>query len=317
MFKRILANLVVLFALLAFAGSAFAATSVRLEEPKSPTDQNTFNLTYVALDTDNNPVTVTCWKKGPSDGSYSQFGSSTTLPTNGGGSDNCPVDSSVINAQGTYSFYVIANGVQSNTVSVDYDTNGPGTPSNYSKDHPTSCEYKISFQTANDNGETVQVNLYRSENTSFTADGGSKVQTMNIGSNTSATFTDTIPDCSKTYYYALRAFDNAGNGSGVIGDSETHVTTSTTTTNGTTAAGTTTTEVGAIPVITSSVNPETSTTPAATPAEKKVLGTETSAHVTKPNGLFGFLTWSKAALFAIVILVIGIVSFWLLRKRKS
>jgi hypothetical protein len=52
---------------------------------------------------------------------------------------------------------------------------------------------------------------------------------MGIGPNKESYFTNSIPDCNKTYYYALRAFDMYGNGSGIVADSITTVTTSTTT----------------------------------------------------------------------------------------
>src|SRR6185369_9485240 len=96
---------------------------------------------------------------------------------------------------------------------------------NYSKDKITACEYKIHFRSADDAGKTVKVEVYRSENKSFSADAGSRVGTVATGSNTDNDFTQSVPDCNKVYYYAVRAFDSGGNGSGVTGDSETVVTT--------------------------------------------------------------------------------------------
>jgi hypothetical protein len=61
--------------------------------------------------------------------------------------------------------------------------------------------------------------LYRSEKTDFNVDSGNKVDSLNIGSDKEGTFTNSVPDCQKSYYYAIRSFDQAGNGSGVIGDS--------------------------------------------------------------------------------------------------
>ena len=81
----------------------------------------------------------------------------------------------------------------------------------------------------------MKVRIYRSENTSFSLDAGTLIATVIIGSNTDGEYTDTIAPCNKTYYYAIRAFDSAENGSGVVGDSEGHTTTTTTTT--TTASG--------------------------------------------------------------------------------
>ncbi len=214
-----------------FAGQVFAAVptlSVRLEQPKSPTGNNTFPITFVALSTDSDQVTVKCFKKGPSDGVFSQFGSTISLAV-GGDTGKCEVNSSVVNQKGTYQFYANGNNgtenISSSIVSVDYDNEGPGTPTNYSKDKILSCQYKIKFRTSDDGGKTTKVELYRSDNTSFTADSGTRVDTRSMGSNTDAEFVNGIPDCNKTYYYVLRAFDNAGNGSGIIGDSNVTVVT--------------------------------------------------------------------------------------------
>lgn len=213
---------------------AFAAAgdlSVKVSQPKSPTNQNSFNLNFVALDLGDRPVTVKCFKKGPSDGDFSQFGADFNLAA-GGNSDNCVVDNSLVNTQGTYQFYVVAvadtDTVTSATISVDYNTSGPGTPSDYSKEPTNSCTFKLKFKTANDGGKTVKVEFYRSENTSFMADAGTVFASQSIGSNTNGEISNTVPNCAKTYYYALRAFDSAGNGSGLVGDSFTTTTTNTT-----------------------------------------------------------------------------------------
>ena len=207
--------------------------SVKISSPKSPTNQNTFNVNFVALDIDDRPVTVKCFKKGPSDGGFSQFGSDFNLAA-GGNSDNCVVDSSIVNSQGTYQFFVRASAagdpdVDSATVTVDYNTSGPGTPSDYSKEQTNSCTFKLKFKTANDGGKTVKVEFYRSDHTSFAADAGTVFASQAIGSDTTGEISNTVPDCAKTYYYALRAFDSAGNGSGLVGDSFTTTTTTTTT----------------------------------------------------------------------------------------
>lgn len=309
-FKNFIAFCGGLAAVLIFAGISFAATSVRLEQPKTPTNQNNFNLVFVALDSGDNAVTVTCYKKGPSDGAFAQFGSPITL-SNGGNTDNCPVDSSIVNTNGTYAFYVMANGTQSNTVTVDYNTSGPGTPSEYSKDHPSSCQYKISFKTADDSGKTVKVELYRSVNTSFNADSGSRSQTMGIGSNTSATFTDTVPDCNTTYYYAIRAFDSAGNGSGLVGDSQT-VTTVITPTGTPQAASQAN---GAIPVVTNNVTQgePTGTQPSVAPTtgEKGVLGAKTSPQESFTSLLIKYGGW------AIIILGLFAAAFFFFRRQAK
>ncbi len=213
---------------LALAGQVFAAgnISIRLEQPKTPSNQNNFTITFTTLDTDTTqPITVKCFKKGPGDGGFSQFSSDITLAPAGGNSGNCQTSSSVITTGGTYQFYATATAgsgenATSETVSVDYNTSGPGDPRDYNKTK-SSCTYTIHFRTAEDSGKTVKVEIYRSENTSFNTDSGTRVGTVSVGSNETRDFSDTPADCNKTYYYAIRSFDSAGNGSGVVGDSQT------------------------------------------------------------------------------------------------
>jgi hypothetical protein len=239
---------------LMLTGTVFAAVpnlSIKMEQPKTPTNISDLKLTVVTLDRQGRELTVKCYKKGPSDGGFSQFGADITINPAGGNSVTCNTNSSIMNTNGTYQFYATTQAdaelETSNTVTVDYNTSGPGTPGNYSKETSGSCDYKIKFHTADDAGKTVKVEVYRSENTSFTADNGTRVDTVVIGSNTDGQSITTKPDCSKTYYFAVRAFDSAGNGSGVVGDSEIHVTTTSTTTTSGTTGGASGTSGGAIP----------------------------------------------------------------------
>lgn len=214
---------------LLFSGRAYAAdVSIRLEQPKSPTNQTSFDIVFVTLDIQNRAITVKCFKKAPADGSFSQFGSDISLSA-GGGSGKCQTGS-VISPEGTYQFFARATAdsdtVDSSTVSVEYKTGGPDTPTNYSKEQVSSCVWRIKFRTADD-GKTVKVELYRSDNTSFNADSGTRVGSLSIGPNTDGEINNTVPDCNKTWYFAIRAFDSAGNGSGVVGDSVVRVTTPT------------------------------------------------------------------------------------------
>jgi len=230
-----------------------SSLSIRLEEPKTPTNQNSFGIVFVALDLKNRPVTATCTKWGPSDAGYVAFGAAQSL-SNGGNTGTCLVDTTILSVAGTYKFQTTATADSetqySNEVTVAYNTEGPGDPRDYSKSKPSACEYKIHFKTADDSGKTVKVEIYRSENTSFSADAGTRVTTVNVGSNTERD--ETISGtCDKTYYFAVRAFDSAGNGSNAVGDSETHVTItlrSSTTTTTTTIGGTTTETVSAVEV---------------------------------------------------------------------
>lgn len=218
---------------LAMTDSVYAAknVSVRIQQPKSPINQDNFSVGFAALDLQGRTVTVKCFQKGPSDGGFSQFGPTQTF-TDGGNSGTCTVDNSVVNdGEGTYALRVVAtagDGTGDNydeeTATVTFDTSGPGDLRDYSKNKTNACEYTIHFKTANDSGATVKAELYRSDAVPFNADGGSRIQVISIGSDEAKDVTDTPPDCGKTYYYAVRAFDAAGNGSALIGDNVSTIT---------------------------------------------------------------------------------------------
>lgn len=233
-------SLVILFSLFSMSAQA-SDFSIRLQEPKTPTYLNNFKINFVTLDIYNRPLTVKCYKKGPTDVDYIQFGSDILISA-GGNTGYCNLDSGVFSDNGTYLFYASAQAdaeiVFSQTDSIDYNTSGPSTPTEYSKDKPNSNQYKINFKTADDGGKTTKVEVYRSESTSFNIDSGTRVGTVTIGSNQNGSFTNDVPDSNKDYYFAIRAYDNFGNGSGVIGDSVIQTTTTTTTT--TTSTNTTT-----------------------------------------------------------------------------
>lgn len=246
-----------------FTGSAFAATSIRLQQPTTQTGQNDFYLTFVALNTDNSAISVQCQKKGPGDVDFVNFDSPITLSA-GGNTDKCHVNSSQVNQSGyTYSFRALANGTPSNVVGINYNSDAPGAPESYSKSKPDNCTYRISFHTASDNGKTVEVVLYRSTDQSFTLGDGTKVSSMNIGSNTDGHFDNNItPNCDTNYYYAIRAFSTYGVASGAVGDSGNQ----TVTTNATL----TPTQQGPIPVGQQVLGTETGT-------KKEVLGEATKS----------------------------------------
>lgn len=225
-----------------FAGAVYAASPLQaqIEAPKSPTNQTDIAINVVVLDQNQVPsISVQCfWQK--NGGPWNALGNVITVIPGGNNTANCQTSSNEISEDATYSFYATVNdgtnGMNTQTVSTNFTRSGPGTPTNYSKSQPTSCSNKISFHTADDGGKTVKVEVYRSTSTSFGADGSTKIGTVSIGSNLDGNYTDNVPDCNATYFYAIRAFDSAGNGSGVVGDSQT-VTVVTTTTGASGTAG--------------------------------------------------------------------------------
>ena len=220
--KKII-NIVVVFGFLLFLslGEIFAGSlTVRIEKPSSPTSKKDFRIDFVSLDLEQRTVQVDCYYKKPG-GSFSLFESKNLKA--GGDSGYCQVDSGEISERRVYDFYVVANAgsdsITSASVAVEYDDIGPGTPTDYSRvKQLDGCSYEIKFKTANDNNETAKVELYRSMSAYFTADSNTRIAQVGMGSNLESKFFTTLPDCAKEYFFAIRAFDGAGNGSGVVGD---------------------------------------------------------------------------------------------------
>jgi len=289
---------------------------VRVEEPKSPSNIKNIDLKFVALDASGASITAKCFKKGPTDAVFSQFGSDIIL-TDGGNSSSC-VLSSVINDNGSYQFYVTANSAVSNTVNLDYKNSTPGTPTDYRKEQINSCDYKIHFKSADDGDKTVKVELYRSTSTDFSANNETLVHSVNVGSNQEKDIYISVPDCTKSYYYVLRAFDNAGNGSGLIGDSvvKTIIETNTTTTTTTGSVS------GAIPLIgEDNIPTETELDQEATSGENQegtVLGAqETTNPKSLPTQFQSFINRHKFTSALIALLVLVIIGYVVKRIGKK
>ncbi len=238
---------VLFFASLVFGapqGVEAATLGVQLEKPEAVVSSADFKIGFVVLDISDRAITVECWKSG--DGAAFE----TQALVSGGNSGDCQVSSAVMPADGDYEFYVkaIASGegsetAESNHVNVKLVSTVPGTPYNYDR-HDGSCMNTMTFTTADDAGKTVKVELYRSLATVFTADTSTFLTEQAIGSNANGTFSIVAPGCSNDYYYALRAVDTYGNGSGFVGDKDVNVDTHTVThtkTKTVTLPGTTTT----------------------------------------------------------------------------
>ncbi len=307
---------ILLFALFSFGlmvKPAIAADFVlSIQEPKTPTNTKDLKLEFKALHLNNGIITAKCLKKGPTDSVFSQFGSNIVL-TAGGNSSYCDL-SLAINNNGTYQFTVEANdGVDttSKNVSLDYNTSSPGTPRDYRKENINSnnCDFKIHFRTDADNGKTVKVELYRSTDSAFSVNNESLVSSVNIGSDQEYDLLNSVPDCSKTYYYALRAFDNAGNGSGLIGDK---ITITTTTTSETTVNDG---NQGAIPVVNAKIPSEESQTDSnqntsTSDQTGQVLGTQKST-------VADFVGKHKFISTLIGVSVLSIIIYAIKKNRKN
>lgn len=191
-------------------GGLSTSLNVRIAQPDTKLNKNTFNIGYVVLDTEGRDLEVKCIEE--TKGIYD------TLNTNSG---SCKVDNSVITGSGTYKFYVevTAKGGEkekSKTVTVEVDLSKPLPITNYSKTLGT-CSYTLTFKSS-----TPKVQIFRSDNQkSFYANATTLITKpyLTVTPDSIATYTDSnLTDCTKTYYYAVRSIDDYNNVSPLITD---------------------------------------------------------------------------------------------------
>ena len=218
--KKVLIGLIVITFSLVLIKGAYAATStvVRLSEPKSPAT-STFDLVFVAMNLDDKSMEARCYVE-KSGGSYSQFSSVIDIPSGeSGDSKICSVDSSVLSGEGTYKFKVgvTPSGeteIMSNEVVAVFDNTPPSRPTYIEKDHKSDCKNDIKVRTSDD-GDTAYIKVYRDDDKEIDLKDSNVIKTKNIGADEVYEFTDEVygSDCGKDYYYAVVAFDLAGNAS--------------------------------------------------------------------------------------------------------
>lgn len=273
--------------------AAAANLSVKIETPEAVTDTPNIKIGFVTLDVLGRDLTVECYEGA----AVTPFATYALVSAFGGNSGDCQVNGTVMPTDGNYEFYVkaIASGegnetVESNHVSVTLTSATPGTPYNYDRSD-ASCQNVITFTTADDGGKTVKVELYRSTETTFVANAGTKVDEVAIGSNANGSFVEAAPGCSNDAFYALRAVAANGNGSGFVGDKDVNVDTHTVTKNKTTTvtlAGGSTSGTGAIPVSGGSGVSEGQVEGATTTNEE--TETPTSLEQNEPGSVLGEMT---------------------------
>lgn len=200
---------------------AFSNLAVKISEPKSPTNQKSFSLSFVVLDVQNRDLVAKCFVKKPGNSDFIQFDSTKSI-LSGGNSGVCNVSSSDLNSVGNFEFFVLietlSESVKSNIVSVNFDDQRPEKIVFYQKNlQADSCSYEIKFKTANDN-QTNKVVLYRLTDENIIINNDTKIIEKAMSPNQEGSIFTSIPDCNKNYYFFLRAFDNANNGSELVGD---------------------------------------------------------------------------------------------------
>jgi len=200
----------------AFTGKVLAGDlSIILNEPPSMENTTDFQLFYTAIETDQLPVKVNLYiqKDGDSwrqtiDKDKTDYAGKFQLR----GED-------FYYGEGKYNFYAhvdSSSGLDSNTVSLTLDTTAPGKVSDYHKERISDTNYRLYFKCPTDT-DFEKVYIYRSKDTSFTADAGTRVSEIGCAPGESKT-TDIGGDVNVDYYFALRALDHAGNASEVVTD---------------------------------------------------------------------------------------------------
>ena len=108
----------------------------------------------------------------------------------------------------------INGGSAADSTSISYDHSGPSPVQNYWKEMIAPGHYKLHWKNPGDT-DFSRVFIYRSESTDFDANGSTKVAEVGGSYDSDMTWDNPGLDGSKTYYYALRAIDKAGNPAGI------------------------------------------------------------------------------------------------------
>jgi len=208
-FIKSLTTAFVAFFLMAGSTSAVVDT-VTISDLPEYTNSDNFELSFSALS--NDPISAQFYfrKEG---GSYSSFGSPVS-----GSSGQIQVDNGQVGEQIKYYFKVEINGGTAvDETSVIYDVSGPSPVSDYWREEIAPGQFRLHWKNPHDD-DFSRVFIYRSESSDFDASGSTKRAEVGGAKEQEMTWDDFGLDPSKTYFYALRAVDHAGNGSGLVSD---------------------------------------------------------------------------------------------------
>ncbi len=147
-------------------------------------------------------------------GSYQQFGSTSSAP-----SGTVAVDGNQVSDQTKYYFKVELNGATTDETSVIYDVSGPNSVSDYNKETLSSTHIKLTWRNPNDS-DFYKVIIYRSTKPQYIADDNTKVAEIVGPRDGVMSWEDAGQEAGKSYYYAIRAVDVAGNGSSLVSDTQ-------------------------------------------------------------------------------------------------
>lgn len=284
--------------LFVMATPAFAMVPVvHITQLPEYTTTNGFKLSYSALSDD--PTTISAQFSVQKDGGiWNTFGA--PLP---GANGQIQVTDTQMPSDGKYCFKVEITSASNGTCTT-YDSKAPANPYNFRKEQVGVTTLRIRWTNPSDTDYDVTY-IYRGEQPDFSADEAHKIGGLGGTFNENMSYNDTGLDlANKTYYYAIRAFDKAGNGSGLIGDNMT-----------TTVLGAKTTPAG---------------TKVTTLPKEQAVGGEVLSDSTEPTpttaaqGVVNQIAESvkavsKTRMIGIVIgvLLLGLAAFFLFKKRSQ
>jgi hypothetical protein len=220
MFKKVLkiTTLTVALLLAAVVSVKAITDTVAISDLPGYLNTDTFKLSYSALS--DSSVTAQFYVRKDTNPTWIAFGGIQT-----GASGQIQATGTQINdGDGLYRFKVQINGgTAGDETTTTIDRSGPSPVQNYWKEQVAGGFYRLHWKNPGDD-DLSRVFIYRSTETQFTADGLTKVGELGGGPDNEMTWDNVGLDSSKTYYYALRAVDKAGNASGIVSDPETQVT---------------------------------------------------------------------------------------------
>jgi hypothetical protein len=127
----------------------------------------------------------------------------------------------IFDGEGKYHFYAkaVIEGVEqesSATITTIVDRSAPSNVTDYRKERVSANDFKLYWKCPGD-ADVGKTYIYRSKETSFTADSTTRIQEIVCSPNESK-ITTVVGEGDTKYYFALRAIDHAGNASGVVTD---------------------------------------------------------------------------------------------------
>jgi hypothetical protein len=202
-------SFLILLILFLFASApVYADMSAILKQPDRETWNNRFEVTFSLNDRPAQPVSVKCFKQGPGEALFSNFGSELLLDATQN-EGICKVDEEVIKKDGIYRLEVVARSgntsVYSNVIQLNYADKKPLAPEATAM-KLSDCEYELEIKS----NTLKKIDVFISSD-SDVINHNSLIQSFNWPSgNESIKIRDTVEKCNLKYTYLVRGSDESG-----------------------------------------------------------------------------------------------------------